>query len=272
VGRRIRILERAWPLLFLLVAACASGGGKTAPPAVVEEPPPDRPVHRLVFIHGWNGLVRDWHEFYLAASERMPAHCEVYIVSGLDRFMGALDSSNDRVVEEIEAFLDGNAIPRENLHLVAHSMGGLAARRFVTLNPGAARQVFLLGTPSGGVRVLGSGDLDRWCTPEGIEVFNEANMPDPSVDWFVVAGNHYRGPLAGAFWEGSPNDGVIATASVLRFAELCGDSIPCQVRVGNLTHPDWNWGENLLRSERVIDWVLGRVEADLNESTTIIEE
>ena len=250
--------------LLALLAACGPRAVPGPPAGYIEEiPPPDRPVHRVIFIHGWNGLVRDWHEFYLAAVERLPAHCEVYIVSGLDRFMGALDESNDDVVREIELFLESQDIPRENLHLVAHSMGGLAARRFVTLNPRAVRQVFLLGAPSGGVRILGGIDLDGWCTPAGIGRFNRDNPPDPAVDWFVVAGNHYRGRLGGAFWEGLPNDGVVATESVLRFEELCGDSVPCRVRVGNLSHPDWNWGENLLRSEKVIDWVLGNVEKDL---------
>ena len=217
-------------------------------------------------------MVRDWHSFYLEAVGRLPAHCEVYIVTGLDRFMGGLAEDNDQVVGEIEAFLEGNGIPRENLHLVAHSMGGLAARRFVTMNPGAVRQVFLLGAPSGGVRIMGGVNLDGWCTPTGIDAFNAANPPDPSVEWFIMAGNHYRLPLTGAFWEGVPNDGVIATESVLHFVELCGDSIPCEVQVGNLSHPDWNWGDNLLRSERVADWVLDRVEADLKTSLETMQE
>jgi len=257
----------AAPLLLALLAACSPQVAEVRPTGhIAEAPPAEQEVHRVVFIHGWNGLVRDWHEFYLAAVERLPAHCEVYIVSGLDRFMGGLVDDNDAVVEEIELFLESNDIPLENLHLVAHSMGGLAARRFVTMNPGAARQVFLLGAPSGGVRILGGVNLDGWCTPAGIGRFNEANMPDPAVDWFVVAGNHYRGKLGGAFWEGRPNDGVIATESVLRFVELCGDSVSVEARVGNLSHPDWNWGQNLLRSERVIDWVLDRVEKDLTTS------
>ncbi len=234
------------------------------PPGYQPEPPAaELPIHRVLFIHGWQGLVKDFSHYYPAAVERLPSHCEVYIVTGLSRTMGGIDESNEGIVDEIETFLASNDIPLENLHIVAHSMGGLAARRFVTRNPGAARQVFMLGTPNGGVRAFHGVNLSGWCTPSGIGEFNEANPPDPDVEWFVIAGNHYRSKGAGAFWEGLPNDGLIATSSVLHFVELCGDSVQVTARVGNLTHPDWNWGANLLRSEKVVNWVIDRIAEDV---------
>lgn len=249
----------------LAISACWPWPRRVMPPGYLPEPPATQlPVHRVLFIHGWQGLVRDFSHYYPIAVESLPAHCEVYIVSGLDRTMGALSESNEKIVDEIELFMASNDIPLENLHLVAHSMGGLAARRFVTRHPGAVRQAFLVGTPSGGVRAFHGANLSGWCTPAEIAEFNEANPPDPKVQWFVIAGNHYRDPGSGAFWEGVPNDGLIATASVKHFVELCGDSIPVTWRVGNFTHPDWNWGANLLRSEKVVNWVINRIEEDLS--------
>jgi len=260
---RLASLLLLGPLLF--ASGCGGPRKAVAPPGALPDlPSPEPPIHRLLFIHGWQGLARDFSHYYAAAVDRLPARCEVYIVTGLDRRMGCLSAGNDGVVDQIELFLDSQDIPMENLHLVAHSMGGLAARRFVTRHPGAVRQVFLLGTPSGGVRAFRGVNFSGWCTPEGIAAFNEANPPDPAVQWFVVAGNHYKDRLSGAFWEGVPNDGLVATASVLRFVELCGDSIPVTWRVGNLTHPDWNWGANLLRSRRVVDWVVDRIIEDVS--------
>ena len=277
---RRRELGRGIVAILLLIVglaslspACSQWRKEVAPPGrIPEPPPPGLPLHRVLFIHGWQGLEKDFSHYYAEAVRRLPAHCEVYIVTGLSRTMGGLDENNEAVVDEIEIFLASQNIPLENLYLVAHSMGGLAARRFVTRHPGAARQVFLLGTPSGGVRAFFGVNLGGWCTPEGIEEFNAANPPDPDVDWFVIAGAHYDEPMSGAFWEGIPNDGLIATESVMHFVELCGDSVNVTWRVGNFTHPDWNWGANLLRSERVVDWVISRIEEDLNEEPTAKKE
>ncbi len=266
-GKRTGIIA---PLLFwiglsILLSAYWPWQRPVMPPGYLPEPPaPELPIHRVLFIHGWQGLVRDFSHYYPVAVENLPAHCEIYIVTGMDRRMGGLSENNEDVVDEIELFLASHDIPLENLHLVAHSMGGLAARRFVTRHPGAVRQAFLLGTPSGGIRAFNGVNLSGWCTPSGIGEFNAANPPDPKVQWFVIAGNHYRDPGSGAFWEGIPNDGLIATASVRRFVELCGDSIPVTWRVGNFTHPDWNWGANLLRSEKIVNWVIDRIEEDVS--------
>ncbi|MBC8367071.1 alpha/beta hydrolase [bacterium] len=248
----------------MLCSACLPWRRPQMPPGHNAEPPaPSQTVHRVLFIHGWQGLVKDFSHYYPAAVERLPAHCEIYIVTGLSNTMGGLDDNNDTVVDEIETFLDSNNIPLENLHIVAHSMGGLAARRFVTRHPGAARQVFLLGTPRGGVRAFHGVNLSGWCTPSCIDDFNAANPPAPIVECFVVAGNHYRSRGSGAFWERLPNDGLISPSIVLHFLDLCGDSVQVTARVGNLTHPDWNWGANLLRSEKVVSWVIDRIEEDL---------
>ena len=134
-------------LTAIAFSACLPWRGNQMPPGYIPEPPaPSQTIHRVLLIHGWQGLVKDFSHYYPVAAQRLPAHCEVYIVTGMSRTMGGLSENNDSVVDEIETFLDSNSIPMENLHIVAHSMGGLAARRFVTRHPGAARQVFLLGT------------------------------------------------------------------------------------------------------------------------------
>ena len=218
-------------------------------------------------MRGFAGLHEQFGIFWLKALRRLPDNCEVYIVTGVEWNMGAFaEAGPEQAVADLEAFLADQAIPLENLHLVGHSMGGLVARRFATLHPGALRQVFLLGTPSGGVRMLGGVNLKGWCTPAGIGEFNRANPPLPGIDWFVLAGDHYRDRVGGAFWEGVPNDGAVSVSSVLSFLELCPDSVFCEGEVMRLTHPDWNWGENLMESPRSIGWVLDRVLADIDRT------
>jgi pimeloyl-ACP methyl ester carboxylesterase len=249
--------------MLALPGACARQAA-VAPPGKAELPAGAGPIHRVLFIHGFRGAPTELDRFWLAAVQRLPARCEAYLVTGLEKFMGALDDNGpDAVVAALEAFMANQDIPPENLHLVAHSLGGLTARRFATLHPEAVRQVFMLGTPNGGVSSLGGLNLQGWCTPKGMPAFNAANPPVASVQWFVIAGDKYDDPTGGAFWEGTPNDGVIATASVMHFVALCGDSVPCSRLVLPISHPDWNWGENLLQSPTVINWVLDAIEADL---------
>ncbi len=177
--------------------------------------------------------------------------------------MGAMeDGGPEAALLHLEAWLEDQEIPLENLHLVSHSMGGLLARRFVTKHPGAAVQVFLLGVPSGGVRMLAGLNPNGWCTPAGIHEFNAANPPDPDLDWFVLAGNRFKDASGGAILEGYPNDGVVSVASVMRFVELCGDSVTVEAGLLPLTHPTWNWGESLLNSPRSSRWVLERISGD----------
>jgi len=200
----------------------------------------------------------------VAAARRLPANCEIYTVTGLPTLIGAHEEEGpEAALAKLEAWLEDQAIPLENLHIVAHSMGGLLARRFVAEHPGAARQVFMLGTPSGGVRMLHGINPAGWCTPSGIGEFNAAYPPSPDVKWYLIAGDRFREPTGGAFYEGVPNDGLIATRSVLSFVELCGDSVSVEATTMPLTHPTWNWGESLLDSGITVDWVMERILADL---------
>ena len=259
---------RAFPVLLLLVLALVSCGTRTVhlPPPGSAEVAADATVHRVLFIQGFRGVPEMWDRFWVTGLRRLPPECELYIVTGLPTLMGAQreDGLADALAA-LEAWLDDQAIPLENLHIVAHSMGGLLARRFVTEHPGAARQVFLLGTPSGGVRMLHGLNPAGWCTPSGIHAFNAANPPDPDVKWHLIAGDRFREPTGGAFYEGVPNDGLIAARSVHRFVELCGDSVAVEFETMPLVHPTWNWdgGENLLESPLTTDWVLERILADL---------
>jgi pimeloyl-ACP methyl ester carboxylesterase len=248
--------------LTLGAAACAPRTRVLPPPGAAD--PVAGPVHRVLFIHGYRGETWYWDRFWLAALRFLPANCEAYIVTGLPGLMGATSEEGpEEPLATLEAWLAAQAIPLENLHLVAHSMGGLLARRFVTAHPGAVRQVFLLGVPSGGVNMLGALNPGGWCTPGGIGAFNAANSPDPRVQWFVLAGNRFRDGSGGALTEPYPNDGVVSVTSVLEFVRLCGDSVAVDWTAMPLTHPTWNWGENLLESKRAITWVIERLRADI---------
>jgi len=248
--------------LALGAATCAPARRVLPPPGAAA--PVAGPVHRVLFIHGYRGETWYWDRFWLAALRFLPANCEAYIVTGLPGLMGATaEEGPEEPLAALEGWLAAQAIPYENLHLVAHSMGGLLARRFVTAHPGAVRQVFLLGTPSGGVNMLGALNPGGWCTPAGISTFNAANPPDPQVQWYVLAGNRFQDGSGGALTEPYPNDGVVSVTSVLEFVRLCGDSVAVDWAAMPLTHPTWNWGENLLESKRSITWVLERLRADL---------
>ena len=266
----LRAARAASPLaaLALLALGLALGTGACAqrqalPPPGAATPPP-APVHRVLFIHGYRGETWLWDRFWLAALRFLPADCEAYIVTGLPGMMGATEAEGpEEALAAFESWLAAQAIPLENLHLVAHSMGGLLARRFVSVHPSAVRQVFLLGVPSGGVNMLGALNPRGWCTPAGIAAFNAANPPDPQVKWHVLAGNRFKDGSGGALTEPYPNDGVVSLTSVLEFVRLCGDSVAVDWAVMPLTHPTWNWGENLLESKRSIRWVIERLRADI---------
>ncbi len=246
-------------LLLLLLSGCGGDTLYLTPPGAGEVPAGTE-IRRLLFIHGFRGEVEQWDRFWLEACATLPAEYEIYLVPGLPSFMGALEEDGpEDGLRHLENWLEDQAIPLENLHLVAHSMGGLLARRFVNEHPGAVEQVFLLGVPSGGVNMFHGLNPAGWCTPQGIVDFNAANPPDPVVDWYVLAGDRFRDGSGGAFLEGFPNDGVVSVASVMRFVELCGDSVSVEANVMPLTHPTWNWGESLLNSRRSVQWVLERV-------------
>jgi pimeloyl-ACP methyl ester carboxylesterase len=262
-SRRAASLLAALALLTLVLAslACAPRARVLPPPGAAD--PGAGPVHRVLFIHGYRGETWLWDRYWLAALHFLPANCEAYIVTGLPRMMGATAPGCEAPLADLEAWLEAQAIPYENLHLVAHSLGGLLARRFVSAHPGAVRQVFLLGVPSGGVSMLGALNPGGWCTPAGIADFNAANPPDPRVQWFVLGGNRFRDGSGGAVTEPYPNDGVVSLTSVLEFVRLCGDSVAVDWTVMPLTHPTWNWGENLLESKQAIAWVIERLRADI---------
>ncbi|MCP4550056.1 MAG: alpha/beta hydrolase [bacterium] len=254
--------------LLLLSVGCADRLIYLSPPGAIPGPPlgddPAPPTHRLLLIHGFGAYPAQLSRLWLAAVHLLPENCEVYLVPGLDPKMGVFEKSGPaKNVQLLEQFLQSQEIPLANLHIVSHSMGGLVARAFAAEHPGAVNQVFLIGTPNGGVKMLNGLHLEGWCTPEGIVQFNTRYPPAPEVLWYIIAGARYRQPLTGAFWEGVPNDGLVGTESVLSFRELCGDSIFCETQTVPFTHPDLNWGENLLDSQRCIRWVLERVLMDL---------
>ncbi len=262
-SRRAASLLAALALLTLALAglACAPRARVLPPPGAAD--PVAGPVHRVLFIHGYRGETWLWDRYWLAALHFLPANCEAYIVTGLPKMMGAAAAGCEEPLAALEAWLEAQAIPYENLHLVSHSLGGLLARRFVSAHPGAVRQVFLLGVPSGGVNMLGALNPGGWCTPAGIAGFNAANPPDPRVQWFVLGGNRFRDGSGGAVTEPYPNDGVVSLTSVLEFVRLCGDSVAVDWTTMPLTHPTWNWGENLLESKQAIAWVIERLRADI---------
>ncbi len=151
-----------------------------------------------------------------------------------------IGSIAERAVQ-VKAFLDVVS-PREPVHVIAHSMGGLDAR-FMVSRLGMAHRVLSLtsiGTPHRGTPFadwgvrrfdrLASSALDlfglsfqafRDLTTESCKRFNEETIDSPQVHYFSVAGQHRNG-WHSPEWQlphrivssvEGPNDGIVSVAS-----------------------------------------------------------
>lgn len=173
------------------------------------------------------------------------------LVAGGNRVLVPKLSPTGGVAEraaQLKLFLEQNT-PKEPVHLIAHSMGGLDARYLISRLDMAARVLTLttLGTPHRGTAFAdwGVGRFERVLAPicqrfavplqafydlttAACQAFNHQVPDAPSVRYFSVAGCH-EGGLLSPEWQLShpivtraegPNDGVVSIASA-KYGEDC---------------------------------------------------
>jgi len=116
---------------------------------------------------------------------------------------------------QIAAFANSSGVP---IHFVAHSMGGLLARRYIaSYRPARLARVVMLGTPNGGSEIA---DLLKrlalyraFYGPAGQQLSTDqapalAQSPDYPVG--VIAGCRSLDPIASTFVLPRPNDGRVS--------------------------------------------------------------
>jgi pimeloyl-ACP methyl ester carboxylesterase len=110
-----------------------------------------------------------------------------------------------------------------SIHFVAHSMGGLLARVYISkYRPVRLGRVVMLGTPNSGSEVA---DLLKHLSiyravfgPAGLQLSTEqdpvlAALPPPDYAIGIIAGCRTISPIASAFVLPRPNDGRVSVAS-----------------------------------------------------------
>jgi pimeloyl-ACP methyl ester carboxylesterase len=133
------------------------------------------------------------------------------------------------------------------IHFVAHSMGGLLARRYLAIHrpPGLGR-VVMLGTPNAGSEVA---DLLRGLSlyraiygPAGLQLTTHqpsvlAGLPPPDYDVGIIAGCRSIAPTASLLVLPRPNDGRVSVASS-KLANMADHIIVKASHTGLPRHPD----------------------------------
>lgn len=97
---------------------------------------------KVIFVHGIGATGQVWDK----TQEIVGQHYKCSAITFKDRF-----GSPDQQVEELKDFLDQHK--KEDLILVCHSLGGLVARKYLTLHPHNARikKIIFLGVPNQGI-------------------------------------------------------------------------------------------------------------------------
>lgn len=109
------------------------------------------------------------------------------------------------------------------IHFVAHSMGGLLTRVYLSRHrPARLGRVVMLGTPNGGSEVADLlKDLSIYHAvfgPAGLQLTTVqapvlADLPPPDYAIGIIAGCRTLSPIASAFVLPRPNDGKVSVAS-----------------------------------------------------------
>jgi pimeloyl-ACP methyl ester carboxylesterase len=109
------------------------------------------------------------------------------------------------------------------IHFVAHSMGGLLARIYISRHrPTRLGRVVMLGTPNGGSEVadlLKDFSIYRAAFgPAGLQLTTArapvlTDLPSPDYAVGIIAGCRTIAPIASAFVLPRPNDGRVSVAS-----------------------------------------------------------
>ncbi|WP_245502237.1 esterase/lipase family protein [Bradyrhizobium betae] len=130
----------------------------------------------------------------------------------------------EALAEEIHTPIAAFAEQRDGaIHFVAHSMGGLLARVYISRHrPARLGRVVMLGTPNGGSEVA---DLLKDFSiyhaafgPAGLQLTTAqapvlAALPSPDYAVGIIAGCRTIAPIASAFVLPRPNDGRVSVAS-----------------------------------------------------------
>jgi hypothetical protein len=224
------------------------GGGVSVlgqPKKLPQAPPP------VVLVHGWqDSEMVEKSQFKYMARWLERDGFDVYYATGISPERN-LHQNAQRLKETIErAKADSGA---SRVSLIAHSMGGLAARAYVesALYSGDVAQVFMLGTPQAGldlwhgyllrqvVRNSGMPSLQE-LTPEHMLLFNRAHHPRPDVSYYLIAGNYRNIDMNG---HGPPplhlppGDGIVTLESA---HALTGPSV-CPIITADLH----GWGTDI---------------------------
>jgi len=153
-----------------------------------------------------------------------------------------LEALADEIHPEIAAFAERHPGP---IHFVAHSMGGLLARRYLAVyRPSRLCRLVMLGTPNGGseVAVLLKGlSLYRAIYgPAGLQLTTEpcvlASLPPPDYQVGVIAGCRTIAPIASLLVLPRPNDGRVSVASS-KLANMADHIIVKASHTGLPRHP-----------------------------------
>lgn len=99
----------------------------------------------LVLVHGWTGFRQDFDPGWDAFAETRRVLAPDLRGHGESAKLGAADAYTfDALIEDLEAFLDG--VAAGPCHLLAHSMGGMAALRLALTAPERLASLILMNT------------------------------------------------------------------------------------------------------------------------------
>lgn len=205
-GLRLMNLGPTLPVAPWSVGAVADDGTTAAspPPAIV------------VLLHGFAGFA--FMNRPLTNALRRAGYRPVEM--GYDSWGHSLDRICEDLAPEF-ARLDGDA----QLHIVAHSMGGLVARALIHRHrPARLSRVVMLGTPNGGSEVADLFERTPWLRPILGRAAPALVTQRPAAiealfgrcvdyDLGIIAGSRPFVPIGAARVLPSPNDGKVSVAS-----------------------------------------------------------
>jgi triacylglycerol lipase len=249
--------------------------------------------HAVVLVHGLLGYDRvcvgGWtvRSYFADIPDALRSAGNRVLVPRLSRTGGVAHRA-----AQLGAFLDREA-PGEQVHLIAHSMGGLDSRYLIShLGPaGRVLSLTTLGTPHRGTAFADWGirridrlarpafellDLSRQAfhdlTTESCAAFNEQTPDDPAVRYFSVAARfaldwtmpEWQLPYRLIEAREGPNDGLVSVASA-RWGECCdvweGDHASLVNRATPVAAVSRRWPDRLpayaALLQRLIDTGLG---------------
>jgi pimeloyl-ACP methyl ester carboxylesterase len=188
---------------------------------------PARPGGRrgLLLVHGYvcnRGIWRPW-------LERLVRDGTPFVALSMEPVFGSIDAYAERIEEGVRRL---EAATGRAPVIVAHSMGGLAARRWAAEHAGAARvrRFVTLGTPHAGTWIA------RWgFTANAREMRRESR-------WLATLGNRERGGFGGFTCFHSHADNIVFPASTATLPGADNRHLRAVAHVAMVLHPE-PWAE-----------------------------